>query len=280
MNSTSSEQRCRACDGPVRKAFDAQILGRYQVSYFRCMECDSLQSETPFWLEEAYDSAIVATDSGAVDRNLVSHAAIVAIAETLKIKGRLLDFGGGAGLLCRLLRDSGYDAYVHDRYADPVYARAFKVDFDTIPQHEISLLSAIEVLEHCAQPAADVGQLLQKRPKVLVATTVPYRGEGADWWYLGLQTGQHVFFYSRKALVGLAERSGYHYQGFGMFHILTEAPISRWQQLRLRLRLSRIGLRAMRIRLAATQRGRHSTADFDRLCKELELRQRQRDERS
>ncbi len=280
MNSASSEERCRACDGPVRKVFDAEVLGRHQVSYFRCLECDSLQSETPYWLQEAYDSAIVATDSGAVDRNLVSHAAIVAIAETLNIRGRLLDFGGGAGLLCRLLRDSGYDAYVHDKYADPTYARAFSVDFASLPPHEITLLSAIEVLEHCAQPAVEIGRLLEKRPKVFVATTVPYRGEGADWWYLGRQTGQHVFFYSHRALAGLAHRYGYHYLGFGMFHLFTAAPLRPWQKLRLQWWLSKIGLRAMRIRLAATQRGRHSTADFDRLCKELELRQRERSQRS
>jgi methyltransferase family protein len=280
MSSPSSEPRCRACDGPVRKAFEAQVLWRHQVSYYRCLECDSLQPETPYWLEEAYEAAIVATDSGAVDRNLVSHAAVVAIAEILNIRGRVVDFGGGAGLLCRLLRDSGYDAYVYDKYADPVFARAFSVDFSKIPLNEISLLTAVEVLEHCAQPAADVGALLEKRPQVLVATTVPYRGEGVDWWYLGLPTGQHVFFYSQKALALLAERYGYHYQGFGIFHVLTQAPISGWQRLRLRVWLSRMGLRTMRIRLAAAQRGQHSAADFDRLCKELETRQRQRDERS
>jgi hypothetical protein len=277
MNRASSDLKCRACEGLVQKVFAARVLGRYDVAYFRCTECDSLQPETPYWLDEAYDSAIVATDSGAVDRNLVSHAAIVAVAETLRIRGQLLDFGGGAGLLCRLLRDRGYDAYVHDKYADPIYARAFSVDFNTVPPGSISLLSAIEVLEHCADPVADVGQLLGKRPRVFVATTVPYRGEGADWWYLGLPTGQHVFFYSDKALARLAQRHGYHYQGFGIFHLFTQAPLTGWQKLRLRLWLSKIGLRAMRVRLAATQRGRHSTADFDRLCRELELRQRQRD---
>ncbi len=280
MNSAASEQPCRACGGRVQSAFAAQVLGRYQVSYFRCLECDSLQTETPYWLLEAYEAAIVATDSGAVDRNLVSHAAVVAVAESLSIRGRLLDFGGGAGLLCRLLRDSGYDAYVYDKYADPTYARAFSVDFEAVAPGSISLLTAIEVLEHCAQPAADIGRLLEKRPKVFVATTVPYQGEGADWWYLGLQTGQHVFFYSSKALAALATRYGYHYQGFGMFHVFTEIPIGRWQALRLRLVLSRVGLRAMRIRIAATQRGKHSTADFDRLCKDLEARQSQRDGRS
>lgn len=259
---------CRACGSPVSRAFETLILGRYTVAYFRCQGCQSLQSEPPYWLSEAYQSAIVATDTGAVLRNLVCHAAIVAVARTLKVKGRVLDYGGGAGILCRLLRDSGFDAYLYDRYAEPLYARGFSLELDTIRSGELGMLCAVEVVEHCANPAEDVGKLFRLRPQVMFVTTLPYRGEGEGWWYLGPHTGQHVFFYSTACLQQFARTYGYDYLGIGQFHIFTAAPLKKAQKALLRMLLSGVGLRAVRTWIAATSGGRHSDADSVALARE------------
>ena len=260
---------CRACGGPVSKAFETRILGRYTAGFFRCQRCQSLQSESPYWLAEAYQSAIVVTDTGAVLRNLVCHAAIVAVAKTLRVRGRFLDYGGGAGILCRLLRDSGFDAYLYDRYAEPLYANGFALELDGMAAGELGMLCAIEVLEHCANPADDVGKLFGLRPRVLFATTVPYQGEGESWWYLTKDTGQHVFFYSPACLQLFARTYGYDYLAVGSFHVFSAVPLARWQKAVLKMLLSPVGLRALRTWIAATLGGRYCEADFAALSREL-----------
>ena len=54
---------------------------------------------------------------------------------------QVLDWGGGDGLLVRLLRDAGLDAYHHDRYADNLYAAGFEGD----PTKRYSMVTAFEV---------------------------------------------------------------------------------------------------------------------------------------
>ena len=259
--------RCRLCKGSLTQAFETEILGRLKVRYFRCDRCDSLQSENPYWLDEAYEVAIAASDTGAVARNLICHAAITSVRKILGVKGRFLDYGGGGGMLCRLLRDSGMDAYLFDRYSAPLYAGGFVLDPGSIEPGSLGLLSAIEVFEHCVNPATDLGELFAMRPQVLFATTIPYSGEGEDWWYIGRQTGQHVFFYSRKSLQYLGDVHRYHYYSVGMFHVFSRDPLTALQRALLRIALSRVGLRAMRVCLAATTGGHYSERDFQMLTR-------------
>jgi hypothetical protein len=257
---------CRLCAGAVEPAFEKTVLGRHRVTYLRCLACGSLQTERPYWLTEAYQSALAGSDTGAVYRSLTCQAAVVVIARALRLNGAFLDYGGGAGLLCRLLRDSGLDAYTSDKYADPVYAQAFAIDPERLASKPIALISAIEVLEHCAEPAAEIGRLFAAHPQALFATTVAYRGQGEDWWYLGATSGQHVFFYSPKALKLLAERHGYDYFGVDSFHVYSRANLGLWQRAALKTGLSKFGLRGMAVWLAATRRARFVTADFHATC--------------
>jgi Methyltransferase domain len=260
---------CRLCGAPVHEAFRGRVLQLYDVAYQRCSRCNSLQAQHPYWIEEAYASAIAITDTGAAIRNFVCHAAIVAVTRILGVSGKFLDFGGGTGLLCRMLRDRGIDAYAFDKYADPVYARGFVLDGSSGIPHNLGLLSAIEVFEHCVDPVADLRPLFAAAPDVLFATTIPYRNEGADWWYLGMETGQHVFFYSEQGLAALARMNGYHYCGFGNFHLFTRSPISAWRRALVSLSLSSTGLRLTRLMIAATQRGRYANRDGHDLSQAL-----------
>mgnify|MGYP001320862266 CR=1 FL=1 len=56
----------------------------------------------------------------------------------------VIDFGGGEGLLCRMLRDYGANCYVMDKYREPTYGEGFtEPDFKSP-----DLLLAFELLEH------------------------------------------------------------------------------------------------------------------------------------
>src|SRR5580704_16061491 len=115
---------CRLCAGQAVFAGRQKLLGKYETDYFRCVTCDSLQTEKPYWLAEAYSDAAPPLDPGAVQRCLNNVALTLVVSRILRCC-RMLDYGGGAGLLCRLLRDAGRDAYWFDRYAFPAYAAGF-----------------------------------------------------------------------------------------------------------------------------------------------------------
>src|SRR3984893_5830290 len=199
-----SDEACRLCEGRLLPRFSGMVLRKYEVRYFECDRCGSLQTEVPYWLDDAYQSHLSSLDSGAVQRNLQNLAAAYLISKLFKVRDAL-DFGGGGGLLCRLLRDYNVNCYVKDKYAVPTYAQGFSEPDFAAP----NLVLAFEVLEHFATPAIELQDLFQSRPKVLLASTGIYNHQGANWWYLASKTGQHVFFYSKKAVKMVADRFGY-----------------------------------------------------------------------
>lgn len=266
-------EACRACGGSTTVAFAAVLLGRHPVNFLRCEACGSLQAERPYWLAESYTAAIAASDTGAMVRNLLCQAAVYAVAAICRVRGRFLDAGGGAGVLCRLLRDHGFDAWLTDKYADPVFARAYAIAAGECRAGDFALVSAVEVLEHYENPAAELHQLFALAPQVIVATTQVYGGEGPDWWYLSAQTGQHVFFYSRQCLELIARRHGYHYLGNGWLHVFCAAPLGPLRRAALRLCLSNVGLGVVRLWLAARLRGGYANRDHAAVCRQLAARQ-------
>lgn len=201
---TYAQTPCRLCHGASDYKFKLCVLRKYQVSYFQCEICGSLQTEVPYWLDEAYSSNLNDLDTGAAHRNLDSLAVTLIVANLLGFSN-MVDIGGGDGLLCRLLRDHRKNAYVSDSYAHPVYAQGFTIpDFSTP-----DMLTAFEVFEHFVDPAEEVSALFARNPSAILIMTTPYRGEGPDWAYLIPDTGHHIFFYSEKALAHVASKYGY-----------------------------------------------------------------------
>src|ERR1700730_3900488 len=198
-----SDEACRLCEGRLLPRFSGMVLRKYEVRYFECDRCGSLQTEVPYWLDDAYGSNLSSLDSGAVQRNLQNLAAAYLISKLFRVRDAL-DFGGGDGLLCRLLRDYNVNCFVKDKYAVPTYGQGFSEPDFAAP----NLVLAFEVLEHFAAPAKELKVLFQLQPTVLLASTAVYKQQAADWWYLAPETGQHVFFYSKKAVKMIAERFG------------------------------------------------------------------------
>ncbi|WP_029015162.1 class I SAM-dependent methyltransferase [Niveispirillum irakense] len=212
------------------------------MTYAVCGHCGSLQTERPYWLEESYAGGNLATlDTGAGQRVLNNWALTLFTARILGAR-RLLDFGGGDGLLCRLLRDSGLDAWTTDRFAKATYGIGFQQE----PAGPVDLLTAFEVVEHLANPEADLPGLLATAPQAFLGTTCFYTGQGADWWYLTPETGQHVFFYSPKGLEIIAERFGYSVFYQKDMFLFTRTPLTAWQRLRLRLLFNPRSLKLLR----------------------------------
>jgi Methyltransferase domain len=195
---------CRLCAGPLRHSFNKIVLQKYDVQYFECTNCGSLQTEEPYWLEEAYASFLSNLDTGAANRNLNNLATVYFLTRLFGAKNHI-DFGGGDGLLCRLLRDRGLNSYILDKYAKPAYAQGF-----TEPAFDPDITTAFEVVEHFVNPSADFDAFFVGKPNlVLVSTELYNAAHGPDWWYFVPKGGQHIFLYTEKAFEIIASKYGY-----------------------------------------------------------------------
>jgi len=202
--SFADQHHCRLCDAKLMSKFALKILNKYDVKYFECQSCHSLQTEPAYWLVEAYGTNLSNLDTGAVQRNWHNFYVIYLLCRIFKLKN-ILDLGGGDGLLCRSLRDYELNCFIQDQYATPTYAQGFtEPDFD-IPD----LVLGFEVWEHLPNPLLDLERFFNKKPKALLITTAQYENQGPDWWYLSAESGQHIFFYSRQALELIAKQQGY-----------------------------------------------------------------------
>lgn len=245
-----SQACCRLCGGTLSHRFDGVLLGRHTVRYDECQACGSLQTEQPYWLDEAYAASNLSSlDTGAAQRNLDNLGAVLALARWLGLH-RVVDHGGGDGLLVRLLRDRGLDAHVLDRHAAPRYAMGFgEPDTDEPPQ----LVTAFEVLEHFANPGEDLRALFAPQPPVVLASTDAWEGQGAAWWYLAPDTGQHVFFYSRRALGLIAAQYGYDLARSGGYWLFIHRGAMASWKARLARKLLTRHLRRLRNAWAVTR---------------------------
>jgi hypothetical protein len=240
------QQSCRLCAGQLSRRFNLRVIGKYDVQYYECINCRSLQTEEPFWLAEAYAQNLSNLDTGAAQRNLHNLAACYAVAKLFNLSNAI-DIGGGDGLLCRLLRDYGINCFVKDKYARPAYAQGFtEPDFQ-----KPDLVLAFEMLEHLVNPSTELDDLFGPTPDVLLLSTGIFTTQKEDWWYLAPESGQHIFFYARKALDLIAAKYDYRLILSGGFILFVKSErLTRIKSLLAKLLLTGRICRLIRSRLA------------------------------
>lgn len=231
---------CKVCGTPSVFFGETDVLKKYLVQYFRCERCGFIQTESPYWLEEAYSSAIAMQDVGIMQRNLANCEITSAVLNLLfpKVSGAV-DFGGGHGVFVRLMRDKGFNFYWSDLHATNDYARGFECQEGLT----YDFLTAFEVLEHLTDPVADLSKLMSLSDNVFVSTCiVPQPTPGlSDWWYYVPTTGQHIAFYTTESLRILAVRFGRKLLSVGPYHLFTKKPQSTLlYRLATSLRIARI----------------------------------------
>jgi 2-polyprenyl-3-methyl-5-hydroxy-6-metoxy-1,4-benzoquinol methylase len=196
---------CKICSSNSELFSRAEILNKYSIQYFKCPECGFIQTEEPYWLEEAYSEVINRSDIGLLARNLeLSKTTKVILMFLFDKKKKFLDYGAGYGVFVRLMRDFGFDFYWMDKYSDNLFAK----DFETKHSDKFELLTAYEVFEHLVQPAEEVENMLKYSDNILFSTFLIPANEPKpeEWWYYALDHGQHIVLYSRKSLEILAKK--------------------------------------------------------------------------
>ncbi len=233
---------CRVCGTQTIHRFDAELLGRHRVGFHECPACGFLQTDEPHWLAEAYAESINLQDTGLVARNMAfAEEAAVLLYCFFDRGGKFVDWAGGYGLFTRLMRDIGFDFRSYDPNTTNLLAKGFEASPD---ERGVELLTSFESLEHFPRPAEELERMLAVSRNLLFSTVLlpsPTPTPG-DWWYYGLEHGQHVSFYSRRTLEQLASRHGLRLYGWGPLHLLTEKRIAPWR-LRLARKLRRRFLR-------------------------------------
>jgi len=217
---------CKICNHESEGIFTAKVLGKHDVRYYSCRNCGFLQTEEPFWLAEAYGSSINVTDTGLMARNIALSKITAALLYFLfDRKGRYLDYAGGYGIFTRLMRDIGFDFYWCDAYSQNLVARGFEYTGDG----DIQLITSFESFEHFVHPLEELERMNAISTTILFTTQllpdpIPKPGE---WWYYGLEHGQHISFYSARTLRHIAAKYGRNLYSDGKsLHLLTPRKIS------------------------------------------------------
>lgn len=210
-NEDTLKQRCPICASNMEKLFSTTVLLKYDVDYFRCLDCGLIQTEQPYWLDEAYDSAITDLDVGLVQRNLeLSEKVSWIIDRYFDTRQRFLDFAGGYGLFVRLMRDKGFNFSHHDDFCDNLFAKYFSLSDLDNADLQFELVTAFEFFEHVSDPIIHCKKMLSLSDSILFTTELApdYIKSVDDWWYFIQETGQHITFYSRQSLILLAQKMG------------------------------------------------------------------------
>ena len=218
--------KCRLCESDTKYKFKKEILNKYEISYHECINCHSLQTEVPYWLGDAYTCESERFDTRKATRTFLNFTVLPHIYNALGMSKDInyVDWGGGTGLFARLMRDIGFNYKSHDKYAKNEFTQGYEI---TKKDAVIDAITLFEVVEHFPNPIKDWEDIFNKNASAIIFSTLTYDGNDSNWHYLSPENGQHVFFYSAKALSILAEKNSYHAYRIGDYFLFKKIPLNK-----------------------------------------------------
>lgn len=232
---------CKICNTKVDILFKKLVLNKYDVAYYQCPRCHFVQTENPYWLQEAYSDAISELDTGILKRNIIdaTKTSIFIRKNFSQSEKIFLDYGAGIGTFVRLMRDLGHPFWGFDKYSKYSIASFFALDDSEAfgEGKKFTVISAFEVFEHLVNPLEEIGKLFQLTDTLIFSTNLIPKGKDlSSWWYLSTESGQHVSFYSLKAFYQLADYFDcYYYTNQKNFHVLSKKRLKNTVVLKRRI---------------------------------------------
>jgi 2-polyprenyl-6-hydroxyphenyl methylase/3-demethylubiquinone-9 3-methyltransferase len=196
---------------------DPLPLSGIPVYYHRCRGCGFLFTvATDDWTPDdfarhIYNAEYLSVDPDYPERRPDANARMLAQLLGHAPGLRLLDYGGGSGLLAARLREQGFR---HVDTFDP-----FVPQHAARPSGRYECVVSFEVLEHTPTPRETLTEMtsLLTPDGLLLFTTLlqgaEFDAQGMRWWYIGPRNG-HVSLYSRAALTRLADALGFRFGSF------------------------------------------------------------------
>lgn len=184
-------------------------LSGIPIYYFLCDNCGFCFSPEIYkWSIDDFETKIYNSDYIIVDPDYVdvrprqNSVNLTNMFANHKSMIRHLDYGGGEGLLSRLLREQGFDSTSFDPFVDK-HITSEKLG-------KFNLITAFEVFEHApsvGELKKNLSSLLADDGIILFSTLLSNerikRHERLTWWYASPRNG-HISLYSRKSLAIVA----------------------------------------------------------------------------
>ena len=217
---------CHICNSAANKCFEKLVLSKYEVNYWECPNCGFVFTDTPFWLEESYQSSIVKTDYGVLSRAIrMRYYASALLYFVYGRKSKCLDYGAGYGSFVRGMRDLNFEFYWYDKYTKNIFANDF--DYEENNVSHIDFITSFEVFEHVSNPIAEIEKLLQISRNIFFTTLLIPNPTPQEWWYYGEEHGQHISFYRKKTFEFIARKYSLNFYSNGEdIHLLTEKKLT------------------------------------------------------
>ena len=213
-----SQELCAVCSGSTKFLFSYEVRGEHQASLRECLNCRFTYIANPHWLDESFSSELNDLDIGSVDRCLVLADFVEVLIRSMKSsKSRFLDWGGGYGLLSRIMRDRGLDFVSHDIYTRPLFVESSS----NLIIETFELITMSEVALHLVDPVPVFTKIMESTDILVFTAVIAPTVIPNDWWYLMPDTGQHVAIYHDETLQALAKKLGVQVTSDGrFFHVL------------------------------------------------------------
>jgi glycosyltransferase involved in cell wall biosynthesis len=199
-------QCCRLCSKPVRFMYRNVAPGRQGVGYHQCSGCGALQTDDPQGLRQPH-AETVKTDALLASHTLFNVFALPRLLDVLKVRAddTAVDYGGGAGLFARLMRDLGYNFHLCDPHGSAEYMQNYVVN--EFPR-KWRVVTLFNVASRFVNPQQDWAQVFACDPDWVIGNTPIYAQQDADWTELTHDEGRPAFYYSLESLAHIARTNG------------------------------------------------------------------------
>lgn len=217
--------KCKICNSDTEKFGTKKLLHKHNVNFFKCNSCEFIQTEKPFWLDEAYARPINLSDTGLLARNIyASKITLCLIYFFFNKNSNYLDVAGGYGVFTRLMRDFGLNFFWNDPYTQNLFANTFEDD----SQKKYQLITSFESFEHFENPIAELEKMLLVSKNIFFSTEIqpPNVKLDDDWFYWGFNHGQHIAFHTYNSLAFLAKSNNLKLYSYKNYHLITEKKVN------------------------------------------------------
>ena len=193
-----------------------------EIAYHKCSHCgflftaafDGFTGED--WGNHIYNDDYILVDPDYTGSRAKGSASLIKQMFPNEDKPKILDFGGGKGILAETLNKEGFSVDTYDPYSGVNNIK---------PEHKYKIIFSFEVVEHSPNPIQtfnEIFELLDDGGVVIFSTLLqPNDFPGISWWYAGPRNG-HISLHTPNSMAySIREHKDYVIAPFGQgLHIM------------------------------------------------------------